>query len=107
MTAKKMNERAFSKYFKAFGDPTRLRILHILASGELTVNEIVNKVGLTQPTISRHLSILREAGAVTDRREGQKVVYSLNKMEVKDCCSGFCNCLKIEIPKNPKKKQKK
>jgi DNA-binding transcriptional ArsR family regulator len=95
--ARKMNEKAYSKYFKAFGDPTRLRILALLASGELTVNKIVKAIGLSQPTISRHLSILREAEIVVDRRDGQQVFYSLNKISVESCCSGFCDCLSISI----------
>jgi len=92
-----MDERSFSKYFKAFGDPTRLRILGLLAVKEKTVNEIVKEIGLSQPTISRHLGILREAEVVIDRREGQQVYYSLNKISVGDCCTGFCDCLSIQV----------
>lgn len=94
---RKMNEKAYSKYFKAFGDPTRLRILALLVSGEKTVNKIVKSVGLSQPTVSRHLSILREADIVIDRRDGQQVFYSLNKISVESCCAGFCDCLAIPI----------
>jgi ArsR family transcriptional regulator len=102
----RMNERNYSKYFKAFGDPTRLRILTLLAPKERTVGEIVKLVGLSQPTVSRHLAVLREAGVVVDRRDGQQVFYSLNKSSVGDCCSGFCDCLsiQIQIPKKYKKK---
>lgn len=52
-----MDEKLFSKYFKAFGDPSRLRILAILISGEKTVNDIAKAVKLSQPTVSRHLAI--------------------------------------------------
>jgi len=90
-----INHKAFSKQFKAFGDPTRLKILALLTKGELTVNQITSEIGLSQPTISRHLGILREAGVVTDRRDGQQVFYSLQKKEVSDCCSSFCMCLEI------------
>jgi len=102
-----MDERSYSKYFKAFGDPTRLRILGLLASKEMTVNEIVEKIKLSQPTISRHLGILREAEVVIDRREGQQVFYSLNKISVGDCCSGFCDCLEVRVVGGGKKKMKK
>ncbi|MBE9485723.1 MAG: winged helix-turn-helix transcriptional regulator [Chloroflexi bacterium] len=64
-----MDEKTYSKYFKAFGDPTRLRILALLSAKEPTVNEIVGAVALSQPTVSRHLALLREAGVVIDRRE--------------------------------------
>ena len=100
-----MDTKAFSKSFKAFGDPSRLRILSLLARGELTVNEIVAEIGLSQSTVSRHLAILREADAVVDRRDGQQVFYSLNRKSVQDCCSGFCGCLMIPIPAAKSKKK--
>jgi len=90
-----MNERAFSKYFKAFGDPSRLRILMLLSSNEKTVNQIVKSIGLSQPTVSRHLTILREAEVVASRRVKQNVYYSLNKKTVVICCADFCDCLNI------------
>ena len=92
-----MDKRTFSKHFKAFGDPSRLRILELLSSKELAVNEMVAAVGLSQPTVSRHLAILREAEMVVARREGQNVCYSLNKQAVVKCCSGFCKCLAIPV----------
>ena len=100
-----MNEKAYSKYFKAFSDPTRLRILKLLASKEMSVNEIVKKIGLSQPTVSRHLSILREAEVVNDRRDGQQIFYSLNKKSVENCCTGFCDCLVIPVPREKKRKK--
>lgn len=101
-----MDQKKYSKYFKAFGDPTRLRILWLLSSRPMTVGEITAEVGLSQPTISRHLAILREAGAVNDRRDGQQVIYSINRVEVSDCCTGFCDCLSIPVILAPKKKDK-
>jgi DNA-binding transcriptional ArsR family regulator len=100
-----LDERKFSKYFKAFGDPSRLRILSLLAGGELPVNEISDSLGLSQPTVSRHLGILREAGVVHDRRDGQQVFYSINEGVVANCCTGFCDCLEIRVPV-PKAKKK-
>lgn len=102
-----MNEKEYSKYFKAFGDKSRLKILELLASGEMTVNEIVAAVGLSQPTVSRHLGVLRDAEVVVDRREGQNVFYSLNKKVVRSCCEGFCCCLKIQRVSEKKKIRKK
>lgn len=102
-----MNEREYSKYFKAFGDKSRLKILELLASKEMTVNEIVAAVGLSQPTISRHLGVLREADVVVDRRDGQNVYYSLNRKSVQSCCEGFCCCLKIRAGSEKKKNRKK
>lgn len=101
--SEKLTERRFSRFFKAFGDPTRLKILSSLSGGELTVGEIVKAVGLSQPTISRHLAILRDADIVQDRRDGQQVYYSLNKDVVEGCCMGFCDCLQIKNVRRRKK----
>ena len=101
-----MDERQFSRYFKAIGDPSRLRILGLLAGKEITVNELVKILGTSQSTVSRHLSVLRSAGFVRDRREGQRVFYSLNKTAVSDCCAGLCIRLEIPAPPGPRKKRK-
>ncbi|HUV29972.1 MAG TPA: metalloregulator ArsR/SmtB family transcription factor [Acidobacteriota bacterium] len=100
-----MDEKTFSKYFKAFGDPSRLKILTLLSAKEMTVNEIAKGIGISQPATSRHLAILREADIVIDRREGQHVFYSLNKQSVNSCCTGFCDCLKVTVKDGRKKKK--
>jgi ArsR family transcriptional regulator, arsenate/arsenite/antimonite-responsive transcriptional repressor len=63
--------------FKGFADPTRLRILNVLAAGELCVCDIVDLLELPQPTISRHLAYLRRAGLVTMTREWKFAHYRL------------------------------
>lgn len=98
------NEKKYSRSFKAIGDPTRLKILMLLATKEMAVNEIVEHVGLSQPTISRHLAILRDAEFVVDRRDGQSVFYSLNKKGVNSCCADFCDCLEIKVRIKPEEK---
>ena len=62
---------------KAFADPTRLRLLFLLAERELCVCELVAVLDESQGKVSRHLAHLRHAGLVTDRREGTWVHYSL------------------------------
>jgi DNA-binding transcriptional ArsR family regulator len=101
-----IDEKAYSKYFKAFGDASRLHIIGLLAGGEMAVGEIVDAMELSQPTISRHLAILREADIVLDRRDGQRVFYSLNRDVVENCCSGFCDCLMIPAPKTARNRKK-
>jgi ArsR family transcriptional regulator len=91
------DNKKFTRTFKAFSDKTRLEIIKLLAGKELTVNEIVDQIGLSQPTISRHLAILRGADIVIDRRDGQQVFYSLNKATIQECCCGFCVSLKIPV----------
>lgn len=63
--------------FRAFSDPVRLRILHLLEGGELCVCDLVEVLQLPQPTISRHLSYLRRAGLVKVREERSWNFYTL------------------------------
>ena len=64
--------------FAALADPTRAHIVDALAEGERSVNEIVALFALTQPSISRHLRVLREAGLVSVHPSGQRRVYRLD-----------------------------
>ena len=64
--------------FKALADPTRRRILELLAQGELTAGEIAAHFSMTKPSVSHHLSILKAAGLISDERRGQNIVYSVN-----------------------------
>jgi ArsR family transcriptional regulator len=63
--------------FRAFSDPTRLRILHLILDRAMCVGDIVTVLRLPQPTVSRHLAYLRRAGLVRGRKEGLWVYYSL------------------------------
>jgi len=63
--------------FKAFADPTRLRILNVLVAGELCVCDIVTILGLPQPMVSRHLALLRNAALVEVTREWKYAHYRL------------------------------
>jgi ArsR family transcriptional regulator len=83
--------------FRAFSDRTRLRILHLLKSGELCVCDLVRVIGSPQPKISRHLSYLRKAGLVLSRKDGLWMYYRLTPangpfhkklMECLGCCFG-------------------
>ena len=67
--------------FRALGDPTRLRIIHLLRAMELAVGEIAQVVGQSQPRVSRHVRILAEAGLVERRKEGNWVFLRLGKGE--------------------------
>ena len=68
---------AMETMFKALADQTRLRILGLLALGEVCVCEIHESLRIPQPTASRHLAYLKRAGLVTDRRQGLWVHYRL------------------------------
>ena len=73
-------------YFGLLADPTRLRILSCLCMEERPVHEVVEKIGLTQANISRHLNILYRAGVVERRREGSSVLYRVIDPNFVDIC---------------------
>jgi DNA-binding transcriptional ArsR family regulator len=66
-----------AKYFRGFGDPTRLRILTLLRHEERSVGELVAALKQPQPKVSNHLACLRWCGFVTAERRGKRVFYSL------------------------------
>lgn len=83
-------------FAKAMADETRQRIMQLLCCQWLCVNDLVDKLqGVRQPTVSHHLSILREAGLVHVRRDGKLVYYTLNQDEMATCCG---NLMQIFAP---------
>ena len=64
--------------FAALGDPTRQRIVEMLAARELSSGEIAKRFDMTAPAVSQHLKLLREAGLVQVRRDAQRRIYALD-----------------------------
>ena len=64
--------------FNAVAEPRRRQILDVLTGGELAVNDVVDRLGLSQPQVSKHLRVLREVGAVDVREDGRQRFYRLN-----------------------------
>lgn len=73
----KKNEAQLELLFKALADRTRLRLLNLLAAGEVCVCFFVEVLGASQPKISRHLAYLRRAGVVAARRDGKWMHYRI------------------------------
>ena len=73
-------------FAKALADETRQKIMNLCCCASLSVNEIVEKLEVSQPTVSHHLAILRQAGLVDARDEGKQTFYSLNQERVAVCC---------------------
>jgi DNA-binding transcriptional ArsR family regulator len=69
--------------FNAVAEPRRRQILDVLAGGERPVNYLVERLGLAQPQVSKHLRVLREVGLVDVRDEGRRRIYSLNGQRLK------------------------
>jgi DNA-binding transcriptional ArsR family regulator len=81
--------RLRSAVFKALGHPDRLRIIEDLASGERCVCDLVNSVGSSWSTVSRHLAVLKAAGVVADEKRGLQVFYRV----ALPCVPTFMTCL--------------
>jgi len=64
--------------FQALADPTRREILRLLRKGDTTPGEMIGSFNITQPSLSHHLNILKQADLVIAQRQGQNLVYSLN-----------------------------
>ena len=73
-------------FAKALADETRQRIMSLCCCNWLSVNEIVEKTGVSQPTVSHHLAILRDADLVLARSEGKQTYYMLNQEHIAVCC---------------------
>jgi DNA-binding transcriptional ArsR family regulator len=63
--------------FEALGDPTRREILRLLSAGDKPVHEIASSLPISRPAVSRHLRLLKDAGLVTERAEGNRRIYHL------------------------------
>lgn len=69
---------SLSSAFKALSDPVRRKILFLLREKDMTAGEIAEKFEVSWPTISHHLSVLKEAGMIVDEKRGHHIFYSLN-----------------------------
>ena len=92
-----LNERLRLKaeVFKAMGHPLRLGVIDLLRDGEKCVCDIVDHLGTGMSNISKHLSLLKKAGIVTDRRDGLRIMYSLTM----PCALDFMKCVEGTVIK--------
>lgn len=92
----------FNDAFKALADPTRRLILaRLRQEGELSAGVLAEQFDMTKPTMSHHFTVLKEAGLVKSRREGQQIFYSLNTTVIEDVVGLFLNLIQ---PRDPGKK---
>ena len=73
-------------FCRALADETRQAILQALLEGEKSVGDLVESFSTSQPTVSHHLTILKNLGLVTRRKDGKYVYYSINQENVVECC---------------------
>ena len=75
--------------FKALADPSRRKILELLSGGDLSAGEIASHFAMAKPSVSHHLAILRDAGLITDERQGQSIIYHLNLTVLQELMKWF------------------
>ena len=73
-------------FAKAIADETRPKIMSECCCCWISVGDLTNKLGVSQPTVSHHLAILRDAGLVSIREEGKQTFYTLNQENIVMCC---------------------
>lgn len=91
------------KTFKALSDPTRREILKLLSKGDMAANEIVQHFNMSQPSISKHLEILKQAELVTTEKKGQFVIYSINLTVLQSVLGNFLQILNNQSGEDEKK----
>lgn len=79
--------------FKALSEPMRLRLLYALMDGEKTVSELVRETGGVQANVSKHLSVLLEAGILGRRKQGTSAYYRITDESIFDLCDLVCNSI--------------
>ena len=84
---------SFQETFKALSDPTRRAVLELLRNGAQTAGDIGAHFDMTGATVSHHLAVLKEAGLVSDDRQGKSIYYELN-LSVLDEITGWVAGLK-------------
>jgi ArsR family transcriptional regulator len=85
----KMDKRIYelhAEVCQTFAHPKRIEILNLLRNGEKSVGQLVEEMGVAKANVSQHLSILRQRGAVTYRREGQTLYYRLTNPKIAQAC---------------------
>lgn len=85
--------KAAARVFRALADPTRREILHSLREKGLAAGEIAARFSISGPAVSRHLSILKVAELVSERREGNRIIYSLEPERLALCLNDFLSAV--------------
>ncbi|MGN0448145.1 MAG: ArsR/SmtB family transcription factor [Acutalibacteraceae bacterium] len=98
-----MDERRTAEIFKAFCDENRIKIIKLLCSGEKCACKLLEKIDVTQPTLSHHMKILCDSGVVVGRKEGKWMHYSISEKGVKQAkeCLRQLTTLDVEYENKP------
>jgi len=83
--------------FRVIGEPMRIRLLDVLRDGEASVQELTEAIGASQQNVSKHLSILAEAGIVGRRKQGTRVYYDIADEFIFELCEKVCGSLEQQL----------
>jgi DNA-binding transcriptional ArsR family regulator len=86
-----------ARRFRAIGEPMRIRLLDQLRDGEATVGELSEATAASQQNISKHLSVLADAGILGRRKEGNRVYYRIVDEGVLTLCEDVCGSLQQQL----------
>ena len=86
-----------ASWFRTLAEPSRLKILRALESGEQNISQLVAATGLTQANVSRHVQSLADAGMVGRRREGLSVICFISDPGIRDLCDTVCRNLQQRL----------
>jgi DNA-binding transcriptional ArsR family regulator len=86
--------------FKALSESSRLKLIHALRTGEMSVSELVEETGLTQANTSRHLQLLIDTGILKRRKEGLNVYYAIADKGIFDLCETVCGSIQQRLERH-------
>lgn len=99
MKAEEELGRLQAGFCKGMAHPTRIMTLKALGSGEKSVNELAKLVGVAQANASQHLTLLRQLGLLSTRREGTSIYYSVSDRRVIEACKLVRSCIEDRLKK--------
>ena len=86
-----------ARRFRALAEPTRIRLLDLLRDGELSVNELAERLEASQQNVSKHLALLAEAGMIARRKDANRVYYRIADEGVFALCEQVCGSLHAQL----------
>jgi DNA-binding transcriptional ArsR family regulator len=86
-----------ARRFRVLGDPMRVRLLDQLRDGELSVNELAERLAAGQQNVSKHLALLADAGMLARRKDGNRVYYRITDDGIFDLCDQVCGSLQSQL----------
>jgi len=87
---------------KTLANPKRLEIINALKDGELSVGDLVERLGITKANVSQHLAVLRQARVVDTRRDGVNIYYHINNPKILEACSLMKSVLMEQLAESEK-----